>query len=154
MEEHFGKLPVLIIARRDIFAVKVAILLIAERLCHLMSNHLGEVVLVTRRLIEGGRQRIPNGWRFLKLGDMLGKGEQKVAIPLRNGLNLKRLTIIAVQFVASERNLPKTISFHCQQVAQIISQTFNHYAVIAIAKSGSTRQGYFNIYENPELLGD
>jgi len=152
VEQHSGKLQPLIIARKDIFAVKVAIRLTAERLCHPMSNHLGEVVLAIQKLINDGKQKIPNEWHFSRLGDMLGREVQRAAILLRNGLNSKRGMVTAALSVANAKNLPKTISFHYLKVAPTISQIFNLFVVTATAKNGSTRLGYFNIYSNPELL--
>lgn len=137
--------------REDISALWVAIQHIGVRLCPPKNILVGKVGLVILRHIADGKERTLSVWHFLKLGGMLGKEGQRAVIPLKNGRNLKRNTRTAVLYVASERNLLKTISSHYQKVAQILFLTFNHYAVIVIAKSGSIKQDYFNIYQNPKL---
>jgi len=141
-----------IIERNATFVARAVIRLIGEKLCHLMSNHLGGVVLAIRKLIEDGKQKTPNGWHSLKLEDTLGKRERLVSILLKNGKPLKNSITTDVLYAENERFLLKTISYHYQKVVQTISQTFNLFAVTAIVKSGNTRLCYFNIYENPELL--
>ena len=77
---------------------------------------------------------------------------QKGNTLLRNGKNLNKNSAINALFVGAKSLLQKTILFHCREVAQIISQIFNPCAITAIAKSGGTILGYFNIHENRELL--
>lgn len=145
----FGNLGVATIATGDTFVRRVAIVLIAVKLCHQKNNPLGGVELVTPKPTEDGKGKTLNAWRSLRLGGTLENEELRVAIPLRNGKNSKEATITNVPSAVSVKNLLKTISFHYQRGARITFPIFSHYAVIVIAKSGSTRQDYFNIYENP-----
>jgi len=150
---YFGKQNVVITARKGTFVLRGATVPIAERLCHLMNNHHGEVVSAIQKLIRDGRRKILNEWHFSKLEGMPEKRGQKGNTLLGNGKLLNSNTKIAVQFAVSGKNLLKTISFLYQRVALIISQIFNLYAVIAIAVSGNIEHNYFNIHENPELMG-
>ena len=136
----------------DTSALWGAIQYIGVRLCLPKNTLAGKVVSAIQRHIAGGKERTLNIWHSSRQEDMPEKGVQRAATPLRTGRNLKRNTRTAVPYVASEKNLLKTISFHCQRVAQITSQTFSPCVAIATAKSGSAKLGYFNVYESPELL--
>lgn len=151
VERHSGKPHPLINARKDIFVVRVATGLIAERLCHPTNNPLGEAALAKGKHINDIARKIQNELLISRLVDMREKKELRVTIPLKNGKNSKRDIEIAVPFVASIRNLLKTILFHYQKVAQTTSQIFNPCVVVATAKSGETILDYFNIYEHSNL---
>ena len=142
----------IIINQKGTFALRNVMQHIGERLCHQRSNQLGGVGSAKEKHISDIARRIQSELLISRLADMPEKEEQKVAILLRNGKNYRDNINIIVPFVASIKNLPKTISFHYQKAVQIISRIFNPYAVIVTAKNGSTRLDYFNIYSNPELL--
>ena len=149
---YSGKQGLATTAITGIFVLRDVIPHTAARLCHPMSSLLGKAVLVIPKPTEGGRRKTLSEWHFLRQGDMREKKVLRVVTLLRSGKNSNKLIILSVSYAASARSLLKTILFHCQKAARILLQTFNHCAEIVTVKSGSIEQGYFNIYENPELL--
>lgn len=114
--------------------------------CHSRNITLGRVAEM--RHINDIAKGIQKGLGILKQGNMQEKETQREAIPLRSGQSLKENIIIAVLYAVRKNLLRKTILYLYQIVVQTISQTFNHYAEIAIVKNGNTGLDYFN----PELL--
>ena len=148
----FGKQKAPTIERKDIFALWVAMRLIVEKSCLQKNSLHGEVALVIQKRIGDGRKKILNVWPSLNPVGTLGKKAQMAATHLKNGLNYRKHINSVVLFAGSVKNLLETILFHYQKVGLILSQIFNRYAEIVIAKNGNIVLNYFNIYENPELL--
>ncbi len=94
-----------------------------------------------------------NGLLTLRLGGTLDNAMQKGNTHLRNGKNSNEDSAINVLFAELKSLLPKTTLYPYRMVAQITSRIFNLCAVVATAKSGEITLDYFNIMENPELLG-
>ena len=148
----FGKVKVVTIATRGTSVLWGVTQYIGGRLCHQRSNHLGGVELARGKHINDTARKIQSELLTSRLVDMQEKGGLRVVILLKNGKNSNENSVINVLFVGLRSLLQKTISFHYRKVVQIISQTFNPYAVVATAKSGNVRLDYFNIYEHKELL--
>lgn len=134
--------------RKDTTAQSRATQKTARRTGSRMSKIHGKAESVATKLTASGLRRTKSECLISKLDDMQEKKEQKAHIPLKNGRNLKKYTVIFVLIVKSINHSLKTISCLYQKVAQTTLQTFSHYAEIAIVRSGLS----FNIYENPELL--
>ena len=136
--------------RKDTIAQPSATLKTVKKTGNHMSIIHGRGALVAMKLTVSGLLRTKSECLILKLEDMQEKKEQKARIPLKNGKNLKKYTVMYVLTVKRVSRSLKTISCLYQKVAQTTLRTFSHYAEIAIARSGLS----FNIYENPELINN
>jgi len=136
--------------RKDTTAQLCATQKTARRTGSHTSKIHGKAESAAMNLTASGLQRTKSECLILKLDDMQERKGQKVHIPLKNGKNLKKYTVMYVQTAKNINHSLKTMSCLYQKAAQTILQTFSHYAEIAIAKSGLS----FNIWENPELLKD
>ena len=142
----FGKVSQKLKKLNGIFAQQV-VTQDLEKKDYLKKNIItGKAVLLHTKHIDVGSKSILNEWHTSKQDGMHENAMQKALTLLRNGKNFVEKITGSVQNVKNERSSLKTILSLFRQAVAIISQTFNHFAEIAIVASGS-----FNIYENPEL---